>query len=286
MKLFISSDIHWELRTGRRDTLRLAEEVCSRGDADDVLILAGDVARAGDILQRDDIAEDPGWEECFGLFDSFPGTKIACAGNHDIWDKNYFNEDYPTRESGPSMHIYEELWPRACEQAGWHCLDAGPLVAGDVAFVGCMGWYDYSFRDESRGWPMRAYERKIIPGNWSPVTNDVNYAKLGMSDPDFTTIQLELLEEQIECVEARCETIVAVTHHPCLKCMFDERNEMWTAISGSARIGELLLAHEKIELYIAGHTHEYSVRESRAQHVRCLNPASTYEKKNLLVTSV
>ena len=270
MRILATADLHWGIGVGEEDVRRLAQEVCSDGAAADVLLIAGDVA------------EERRWSECFALFNGFSGMKIACAGNHDIWDKNFWDEAYPTRESGPSLHIYEELWPAACASAGWHCLDTGPIVINGTGFVGGMAWYDYTFRNKSLGWPLSAYERKIVPGDWSPVTNDVEYVKLGMDDVQFTDQMVQRISAQIRAIQSDCERVVAITHHPCFKQMLVGSEEMWTAISGSARIGELFLACEKTHLYVAGHTHERGPRQIQIGQIACLNPHSTYTQKNLL----
>ena len=270
MILFATADLHWGIGVGEADTQRLAEEVCAEGRHGDVLVVAGD------------IAEERRWSECFGLFDGFPGTKIACAGNHDIWTRNFWDETCPTPESGPSLKIYEELWPAACLDAGWHCLDVSPLVIDGVGFVGGMAWYDYTFRNASLGWPSSAYVRKIMPGDRQPVTNDVRYVRLGMSDVEFTDRLLLRMEDQIRQVQPACKRIVGITHHPCFREMLDGGHEMWTAISGSARIGELLASCEEVVLYIAGHSHEFGIPEVQSGPIRCVNPKSTYHRKNLL----
>ena len=43
-------------------------------------------------------------------------------------------------------------------------LDHQPVVLGGVGLAGSIGWYDYSFADESLGIPEAFYEAKIAPG--------------------------------------------------------------------------------------------------------------------------
>src|SRR5262249_30611769 len=66
--------------------------------------------------------------------------KALVPGNHDIW----VEADDPR---GDSLTVYREHLPAACAAHGFHYLDAGPLLLpeADLAVVGTINWYDYSW---------------------------------------------------------------------------------------------------------------------------------------------
>ncbi len=74
-----------------------------------------------------------------------PGSGYRCRcvrnrlSNHDVWltDKTQTH----------SWALHEQQWPEQFLAHGFHPLHLATLQVNDVAFVGSMGWYDYSFRD-------------------------------------------------------------------------------------------------------------------------------------------
>src|SRR5262245_10367906 len=127
LRLAVTADLHWGINPRGDAATRLL--VAFLHDAPpDVLILAGDVG-AGDDFRR-----------CRALFDRLACRKALVPGNHDIW----VNPDDPR---GDSLRVYGHHLPGLCHAHGVHYLDHGPLVLpeADLALVGSMNWYDYSW---------------------------------------------------------------------------------------------------------------------------------------------
>ena len=288
MRLIVTADLHYEFGEYRPRVDALAAEICRTGA--DALAIAGDTfAHDLSVLER-----------CLRLFDGFRGEKLLIAGNHDLWTR-----------SGDSFDLYERLIPQAAAACGFHDLDKGERVVGDVGFAGTIGWYDYSFRDESIGVPNRFYEAKAAPGYalGSPEfrhlferADDLSAAALkahslwmdgrmirwSLDDRRFTQLTLERLEAQLAVLEPRVRTIVAITHHvPFAEMLRRKSDPTWAfgnAFMGSVGLGETLLRHEKVSHAVFGHSH---TRERRTVgRIDALNVGCTYKMKRYDVIEV
>jgi predicted phosphohydrolase len=96
----------------------------------DVLVLAGDVA-TGDAEHQQSV---------LALFSGFDGPRLYVPGNHDLWSDG---------RSGATERLYREQLPAIVESCGFRYLPTGPVLVDNVAFVGVVGWYDYSFRQQA-----------------------------------------------------------------------------------------------------------------------------------------
>lgn len=281
MRLIVTADLHYEFEQYRPRVQALAEEIC-RAEAD-VLILAGDT-----------FAQDLGLlERCLGLFEGFRGDRLLVAGNHDLWTT-----------TGDSFDLYERVIPGVAAACGFHDLDVAHKVIGDVALVGTIGWYDYSFRDDSIGVPIRFYEHKVAPGyairshgfaHLFSETGDLSFASLransfwmdgrmirwSLDDRRFTQLTLERLEAQLAAVEGTARTIVAVTHHiPFAEMLTRKSSPTWAfgnAFMGSLGLGETLRRHPKVSHAVFGHSHARG--QQRIGHMAALNVGCTYKMK-------
>ena len=120
MRILVTADLHFDIARSREPATRLAEEACASGG--DVLVLVGDTAGANLEPMR----------QCLALFSRFQGRKLLVPGNHCLWCQG--SED--------SLQRYEHILPALAEEAGFSLLDHQPVVLGDVALVGSVGWYD------------------------------------------------------------------------------------------------------------------------------------------------
>jgi hypothetical protein len=282
MRLVVTSDLHYNVLRSKQPTLSIAEEIC-RLHADALLILGDAAGQDLSILS-----------ECLHLFDRFAGRKFFVPGNHDIWT--------PPGES--SLARYEEILPRVCSAAGFHTLDREPVVVDGVGLVGSMGWYDFSFRPESLGIPLRFYEEKIAPGAAARMERyahlletrddippeslrmgtrwmDGEHVRLPMSDDEFCRLLCERLERHLLEVAPDCRTIVAGLHHvPFAEMVPPNENPSWAfagAFLGSRAFGDLLLRHPKVRHVYCGHTHKAG--QVFRDHVTCISTGCTYLEK-------
>ena len=283
MKVIALADLHYNIPRCRAHVQAQARAVCEQGG--DVLVIAGDTAST-DIHY---------FEEALDLFKSFPGRKLLVAGNHDIW----------VLAAEDSRKRYEQDLPDICSRFGFDYLDAGPAIIDATAFVGTIGWYDYSFRDESLAVPLRFYEAKVGPGaaeamrrhqhlidghrdvtgamkQITAIWRDGQYIRLGATDAEFTQEQAIKLQRHIDQVAPHVRQIVAVVHHLPISEMAPYAEEPnWRfarAFLGSCRFGEILDAQPKVKYVLAGHSH-WPHRERRT-HAEYINIGSGYHRKH------
>src|SRR6516162_6563099 len=132
LTIAVTADLHWGHRRGAEETRLLADALRAR--TPDVLILAGDLGTG------------PLFAECLGLFADLPSRKVLVPGNHDIWVR-------PEDGDLDSLGMYERELPEMAAELGFHFLDIAPLLLpeADLALVGSINWYDYSWaRDALR----------------------------------------------------------------------------------------------------------------------------------------
>lgn len=282
MRLVVTSDLHYNVLRSKQPTLDVAEEICRlRADA---LLILGDAAGEDLSILR----------ECLALFDAFEGRKFFVPGNHELW----------TPPGTCSLTRYEEILPRACAQAGFHMLDREPVLLNGVGLVGSMGWYDFSFRPEHLGIPLRFYQEKIAPGAASRMERylhllepgddipnaalkmgtrwmDGEHVRLPMSDLEFCRRLLDRLDRQLTRMSEACETIVVGLHHaPFAELVPLNPNPSWAfarAFLGSTAFGDLLLSHPKARHVYCGHLHKDG--QVIRDHVTCTSTGCTYIAK-------
>lgn len=284
MRILITADLHYDLRRSREPARELARRACAAGG--DALVLVGDTAGADLATLR----------ECLDLFAGFRGAKLLVVGNHCLWCAD--GED--------SLRRYEELLPRAAGEAGFVVLDHHPQVLGEVGLVGSVGWYDYSFRDESLGIPVAFYRAKLAPGAAShrgadglidahraELTPrhygigvrwmDGRHVRLPVSDEEFVGVLAEKLRRQIAELSGRVGRIVALIHHlPFAEMVPRDRPDRFAfaaAFMGSARLGRVLTGEPKVTHLYCGHSHWPG--RWRIGHIQAVNVGSTYTEKHL-----
>lgn len=121
MKLRIASDIHLDIN----ENWRLKEMA---GEGKQVLILAGDIARA-DYHEDKNLLHD-WWEDLSNRFYHV----IVIMGNHDF----YYGDLYTS-----ATHLFEQL----VEFPNITLLDNAVLELDDIMFVGTTLWTDFNDRD-------------------------------------------------------------------------------------------------------------------------------------------
>lgn len=283
MKIVITADLHYDILRSREPARRAAESICH--DGGDALVLAGDTAGAD--LDR--------LREALALFADFPGRKLVVPGNHCLWCAGDEN----------SLDRYERVLPALADECGFSVLDFHPVQLGAVGLVGSIGWYDYSFRDESLGIPLPFYAAKVAPGaaayyqeyaelidEHRDRLNDEHLeissrwmdgvrVSLGMSDEQFARRVEDRLAGQLADLASRVEKIVAVVHHlPFIELVPQGRPPRFAfaaAFMGARRLGEVLLACPKVTHVYCGHSHWPDRRT--VGHIQAVNIGSTYTEK-------
>lgn len=272
LKLAITADLHWGHRKGSEATQQLARFLHEQPP--DVFILAGDIGTGGH------------FEGCLELFAGLPCLKALVPGNHDLW--------VPLEETTyDSLDLYERLLPQLAERHGFHYLDQGPLVLprADLALVGSINWYDYSWALEGirRFYPddeHRLQSKRFSRGKH----NDANFIRWPLDDVGFTSLVTATLERHLSRAIARVGKVIAVTHHPAFYGMSFPRSGppvlldsfLWDAFAGNLGVEQLLERHRRqVAFAFCGHTH--CQRESTWQGIRGYNVGGDYGFKRLLL---
>jgi 3',5'-cyclic AMP phosphodiesterase CpdA len=272
LRLAITADLHWGLRpAGDEATRTLAAFL--EADPPDVFVIAGDVG-AGEDFGR-----------CLELFAALPCRKALVPGNHDIWVR-------ADDSRGDSLRVYREHLPALCQAHDFAYLDERPLAfpEADLALVGSMNWYDYSWSLDAlrRLFPEeegRLHSKRFLRGRH----NDANYVRWPLNDITFTAEVVAALREQLRTAFDVVSRAIVVTHHPPFYGLTFPRPAapqhldglLWDAFSGNRAMEELLREHEsQIALVFCGHTHR--ARENNLGAIRGYNVGGDYHFKRLL----
>jgi 3',5'-cyclic AMP phosphodiesterase CpdA len=272
LRLAVTADLHWGPHaSGNAATRELRDFL--RANPTDVLILAGDIGAGED------------FGPCLALFADLPGHKALVPGNHDIWVR-------PDDARGDSLAVYREHLPRLAAEHGFHYLDHGPLFLpeSDLALVGSMNWYDYSWsvdelRREFPGEEDRLRSKVFMRGRH----NDARFVRWPLDDIRFTKEVVEAFDRHLNEALARVSQAIVVVHHPPFFGLNVPRSGppsldrlLWEAFSGNAAMEAVLQHHaERIPLVFCGHTHR--ARENTLGPIRGYNVGSDYSFKRLLM---
>ena len=277
MRLLITADLHYNHPRSRGLADTLIDEMNTAGG--DVLLVIGDTA----------VADGDNLEQCLSRF-RFSGPKLFVAGNHDLWTH------------GPDSHqLFAHDLPRRVEALGWQWLETLPFIANDVAVVGSVGWYDYSFARPELQIPRRFYENKISPGAAEHLTeyalllgddvsptalrvvarwNDGRHIKLHRSDEQFLIERLAQLEQNLSAVESAKRVIAAIHHLPFRELLPGPRIPQWDfahAYLGSDRIGDVIGKFPNVRHVYCGHSH--LPIEAKIGPIHAINIGSGYRWK-------
>jgi predicted phosphohydrolase len=275
LRLAVTADLHWGPNPrGNEATRQLVAQLAQ--DPPSLLLLAGDVGAGED------------FGPALDLFDALPCRKALVPGNHDIW----VTED---DERGDSLRVYREQLPALCQEHDFHYLDGGPLLLRehDMAIVGTMNWYDYSWsidrlREMVPDWEDRLRTKTFSRGRH----NDARFVRWPFNDISFTAEIVATFERHLVATLAEVSQVVVVTHHPPVTGLsFPQLGPasldslLWRAFAGNAAIEAILHRHvDRIPLLFCGHTHR--ARECHGSGQRGYNVGGDYHFKRLLRVDV
>ncbi len=290
MRLLITADLHYDIPRSRPGVEALAQRAVAEGG--DAIALLGDSAGA-------DVDD---FRRCLDLFSRFDGRRLVVPGNHCLW----VPMPADAQATDASLERYETILPAAATDSGFEWLDGEPVILGEVGLVGSIGWYDYSFRDESLGVPLAFYEQKVSPGyaiyhgmddllarqaerlgprqkriaaRWM----DGLRVRLGMSDEEFCRRLDRRLDEHLRALPSPVRRVVALMHHLPLAQLVPtgrpDRFAFAAAFLGAARFGRTLLAQPRVQAVYCGHSH-WPMRV-RVGGLDAVSIGSTYKDKKL-----
>ncbi|MFW9849791.1 MAG: metallophosphoesterase [Candidatus Thorarchaeota archaeon] len=236
MRIAAISDIH--IRSdGKDEALIQAINQKLEDISPDVLIIAGDISHDIYLL-----------EETLMKLKISDAACLYVAGNHDVW----FEEE----KGLGSLRKYSTLIGEACERAGFQHLPDHPLIKDDIAFVGSLGWYDYSFKRDDLDISEETYADK----HWKEFYwRDYYTIDWSYTDEEVTALFNSKLQYDLDILPNQVSKIVYVSHHLPFKSLTLYRDSLpwdfFSAFMGSESTGNLLLNDERVILTISGHSH-------------------------------
>ncbi|UCH04919.1 MAG: metallophosphoesterase [Candidatus Thorarchaeota archaeon] len=236
MRIAAISDIH--VRPDKGDEA-LIEEIHSRVEeiSPDVFVIAGDVssriATLADALARLRVSS---------------AMNLFVPGNHDIW--------FEEKIGLGSLEKYSTSLSEVCRDSGFLYLPDAPYVKKKMAFVGSIGWYDYSFKREDLEIPYKAYAQKEWKGS---IWYDLLCIDWGYTDVEATTLFNRKLEYDLSILSESVTKVVFVSHHLPFRDLTLYKGRLpwdfFSAFMGSENTGRLLIYDGRVVLAVSGHSH-------------------------------
>ncbi len=275
MRLLVTADLHYNHARSRPVAIDLIDRMNQAGG--DALLVAGDTAVAdGDWLER-----------CLERF-TIRGPRLFLCGNHELWT-----------HSADSHALFTEDLPRRVRALGWHWLEGDPWIGGDIAVVGTMGWYDYTFASPALAIPKRFYEAGMSPaaaeylkrgdllGDRADIPesargvmarwNDAKFIHLHRSDETFLNQRLADFSAGLNAA-AGARHLVAATHCvPYAELLPPRKSNQWEfarAYLGSPKLGEVISSHANVSHVFCGHSHFPA--QARLGRIDAVNIGSGY----------
>jgi predicted phosphohydrolase len=248
MKIVYTSDLHYDASPHNPEAIRQVAAEFKKLEPD-VVILAGDLGDTLDSLEK--------VLTCFADIDA---ARLLVPGNHDLW----IEPGKGFGQGSDSGEKYASLIPALAGRLDFVDLGQGPFYLGNVGFVGSLGWYDYTLADPRLGLSPEDYQAHRFGDkvwwdhsriNWRRYPRATD--EVGLTDREICEGLAAKLEAHILEAENQAERIVAVVHTCPFEAVFERSEEphFFDAFQGSARLGEILLAHDKIEYCVTGHKH-------------------------------
>ncbi|MBI1914018.1 MAG: metallophosphoesterase family protein [Planctomycetes bacterium] len=271
LRIAVTADLHWGHQARGVEATRLLVSYLEEHPPD-VLLLAGDIGTG--VLFGD----------CLAQFGRVECCKVLVPGNHDVWVLPEDEHD--------SLTLYQKELPRIAALHRFHYLDAGSLLLpeADVALVGSINWYDYSWSLEKlrECYPdelHRLESKRFTRGRH----NDANFVRWPLDDVTFTAEVVATFERLLRDSLAVVGKAIVVTHHPPFYGLSVPRpgpptdldSLLWDAFCGNRAMEEVLARHaDRIAFAFCGHTHRE--RENTLNGIRGYNVGGDYHFKRLL----
>jgi len=236
VKIVAISDLH--ILSNHQDSLFL-ESIRRRVEEikPDIFVIAGDIS---DYLET--------ISESLNVLQIDDCVKLYVPGNHDIWFED---------NDGPgSLEKYARTLEEICKKYDFRYLPNAPFIHDETAFIGSIGWYDYSFRRFNLEIPEENYLQKEYHG---AVWYDIFKIDWGYSDSEATTLFNQKLEYDLRNLPESIKQVIFVSHHLPFKELTIYKNKLpwdfYSAFMGAVSTGKILLDDKRVVLSISGHSH-------------------------------
>lgn len=236
LRIAAISDLHILPDESDKQLLECIRERVEEIDPD-VFVIAGDVSDHLDILT-----------DALTKLHVAGSTNLYVAGNHDVWFED---------TGGPgTLEKYSHKIGEACREAGFLHLPDSPFVLSNIAFVGSMGWYDYSFRRHDLDIPMENYEKKEFRG---AVWYDLFKIDWVFTDAEATSLFNQKLEYDLKTLPKHITQVVYISHHLPFQNLTVYKDRLpwdfYSAFMGATSTGKILEEDGRIIISISGHSH-------------------------------
>ncbi|PCJ21523.1 MAG: hypothetical protein COB02_02705 [Candidatus Cloacimonadota bacterium] len=236
MKVYFSSDIHFDHHIKNQELWYLLYEECKR-DTPDVLIICGDLAES---LKDFHLA--------LSLFKDLNCPKLILPGNHDLWNR--------IDKTTNAWDKYKVHLPKISTQNNWHYLPTQPFILDNWIFVGSPLWYDYSLMPKNHPFTTNDFQKKQYKNK---IWQDSKYIDFPNLKNDFEISKYFYQELESHLQLAQNKKIFCCSHFPSHHEIFNFTKKNWDkeyfgAFMGSNLYQKLLEKH-KVSYFISGHVH-------------------------------
>lgn len=247
MRAVFLSDLHVDINRSQPVVRDLSAFLREKNA--DLAVLAGDISED----QEETLRTVEGLEQAAGV------QVLYVPGNHDLW--------------GSEPEEAERRYARYCEDP--RCLCGRDAVFGDLAFLGDVGWYDYSFG--SGRYTRQEFDRMELAGR---VWQDSLRNAWTRDNPGRSQWMLDRLEARMQANAGK--RLVMVTHMlPVRDFTVPPERGNWSyfnAFLGSRKLGELYRGYP-VAAAVCGHVHYRRSFDRDGIHwmCRCLNYQSEWQ---------
>lgn len=263
-RIVFVSDLHVDSSVANREFVPALRDAVLAASPD-VFMMGGDIA--GNL-------EDFNWT--LRQFANLPALKVMVPGNHDIWIESK-RALLTGLDSGGKYNVH---LPKIAEANGFVMLHDRPVAVGEIAIAGCMGWYDYSYRnaDLDTTATLTDYARGVWTNPrtrqthmWNDMQNvwwlkdlhepaqGLSRAGLCRSDAEITASMATALRAQLaEAVEGGAERMIVVTHFvPSRQLLVygGTPQDYWNAYHGATTIEAAITGCALVTHAFFGHLH-------------------------------
>jgi hypothetical protein len=245
MRVAFISDLHIDV-CPKNEAIFPKLVIAVQHAAPDLFVLAGDVANTASHLAL-----------ALSHFSNLDCPRYFVPGNHDVWIESHRS----ARKGFDSAHKHDSILPQICCENGFHYLPASPTIIGKIAFIGTIGWYNYTMADSRlrHVFSLQDYEKGDFRdanyrlGQWMDCQNGVWLRKSDnqtwfqrrskLSAPEVFELHFSRVSQDLSNVAPRAQSLVAITHTlPFVECLGrSEVPDPFDAYQGSTRLGAKLV---------------------------------------------
>jgi predicted phosphohydrolase len=257
MKIAYTSDLHTDITKNNGEIVSFLTRRIREVEPD-VFIIGGDVANSLD-----------GLNSALSQFKDLSCLKIMVPGNHDIW----IESKSLLKKGKDSLYKYRKAIPEVCALNNFIYPVSQPFLIDDTAFIGNIGWYDYTLKDKRLGdiYSTADYDKgSFTKGTWNdckyavwlknPESNNWKVRSVRYSPLQVFDIMMNELRNSVALIPKHVKRVVFIFHTaPFAECI-EPKDEPspFDAYEGSGRIGEYLkeLAPGYDISVVCGHRHK------------------------------